>query len=56
LDLHVSKAIVFEGQAAISHFFGVAASLDSLVVGERDGIRTLGWNLVRCVSEAEIHG
>lgn len=36
LELHISKSIVFEGEAAISHFFGVAASLDSLVIGERE--------------------
>lgn len=36
LNTHISKSLVFEGQAAISHFFGVAASLDSLVIGERE--------------------
>ncbi len=36
LNLHVSKAMIYEGRDAIHHFFGVAASLDSLVIGERE--------------------
>lgn len=31
-----SQAIVFEGEDAVRHFFSVASSLDSLVVGERE--------------------
>jgi glutamyl-tRNA reductase len=36
INLHLSKAMVYEGKDAIRHFFGVAASLDSLVIGERE--------------------
>lgn len=36
LNLHLSKALVFEGEDAVKHFMGVAASLDSLVIGERE--------------------
>ena len=36
IHLHITKALVFEGDDAIKHFFGVAASLDSLVLGERE--------------------
>lgn len=36
INLHVSKAMIYEGKDAIRHFFGVAASLDSLVIGERE--------------------
>lgn len=36
LNLHLTKALVFEGEDAIRHFMGVAASLDSLVIGERE--------------------
>lgn len=32
----VSRAITFEGECAVRHFFSVASSLDSLVVGERE--------------------
>lgn len=36
INLHLSKALVFEGVDAVKHFMGVAASLDSLVIGERE--------------------
>lgn len=36
IHLHVNKALVFEGEDAIKHFFSVAASMDSLVIGERE--------------------
>ncbi len=36
VNLHISKALVFEGSDAIKHLFGVAASMDSLVLGERE--------------------
>ncbi len=36
INLHISKALVFEGSDAIKHLFGVAASMDSLVLGERE--------------------
>ncbi len=36
INLHFSKTLVFEGEDAIKHFMGVAASLDSLVIGERE--------------------
>lgn len=36
VNMHIAKALVFEGADAIKHFFGVAASLDSLVIGERE--------------------
>lgn len=32
----ISKALLFEGEEALRHFFNVASSLDSLVVGERE--------------------
>jgi glutamyl-tRNA reductase len=31
-----TRAITFEGESAVKHFFSVASSLDSLVVGERE--------------------
>ncbi len=36
INLHLSKALVFEGADAVKHFMGVAASFDSLVIGERE--------------------
>lgn len=36
IQMHITKALVYEGDDAIKHFFGVAASLDSLVLGERE--------------------
>lgn len=36
IEKHASKVLTFEGEAAIRHLFGVAASLDSLVLGERE--------------------
>ncbi|MBX7227727.1 MAG: glutamyl-tRNA reductase [Chitinophagales bacterium] len=36
IKLHIPKAMVLQGKEAVDHFFGVAASLDSLVVGERE--------------------
>lgn len=36
INLHLSKALVFEGEDAVKHFMGVAASFDSLVIGERE--------------------
>ncbi len=36
INLHLSKALVFERADAVKHFMGVAASFDSLVIGERE--------------------
>jgi glutamyl-tRNA reductase len=36
INLHLSKAMVFEKEDAVKHFMGVAASFDSLVIGERE--------------------
>lgn len=36
INVHITKALVFEGEDAVKHFMGVAASLDSLVIGERE--------------------
>lgn len=36
INLHLSKTLVFEGEDAVKHFMGVAASLDSMVIGEHE--------------------
>lgn len=36
LDLLIEKTIIYEGDLALTHLFEVSASLDSLVVGERE--------------------
>lgn len=36
IDLHISKAMVYEGKDAIEHIFAVVSSLESLVIGERE--------------------
>jgi len=36
INLHLSKVLVFEAEDAVKHFMGVAASFDSLVIGERE--------------------
>lgn len=36
INLHLSKALVYEKEDAVKHFMGVAASFDSLVIGERE--------------------
>jgi len=36
IDIHINVSSVYEGKAVLEHFFSVAASLDSLIVGERE--------------------
>jgi glutamyl-tRNA reductase len=40
----------YEGKAAIDHIFGVAASIDSLVVGEREILRQIREGFEKCKS------
>jgi len=48
IDFAVHKARVFEGDAAMQHILDVAASMDSLVVGEREIITQVRTSFEKC--------
>ena len=48
LQFAVEKALIFEGDNAVSHLFEVASSIDSLVVGEREIITQVRTSYDKC--------
>jgi len=48
LDVHVDSTQVFEGEEAVHHLFQVAASIDSLIIGEREIMRQMKEAYTNC--------
>ncbi len=50
VSAHFDNLNIYEGEAAIQHLFEVAASIDSMVVGEREILRQLREAFAKCKS------